>query len=349
MKKDNEENLKIFEGMGNNQIFSQYSGELNRVFKDKSFDKFYNNLLSNRQYKSDENSKYFNGEDEHKRFNTFVEKRDFNRTKYQKFIEKLNLEEKREKEKLKQYRNQFKITKKPNELTLFEKQLKRRKIIEDRINFNYPDMGKYNPNYKSIRKNLPKIEISRDDFDPNKKYPIIGRDLFPIKKDTINYLSNENEENDDYKIKVSKTYDFSREKKFSGRNSVLKFDFYTSRKPLAEEKITKNIIDNSEIPNSCDPKKLKGLVNFNKMSTDIENTKFIPNPDKIKNSNPPIGMYKPKFNHLSRNSRDIYINRLPVINKLTQVKKLMYSYNVPSQYQLVGDLNENRYKNVNEK
>ena len=345
MKKDNEENLKLFEGMGINQNFSNYSGELNRIFKEKSFDKFYNDLLSNRKYKSNDNSYYFNTENKFKKFNSFIEKRDFNRTKYQKFIEKLNLEEEREKEKLKQYKNQFKITKKPNELTLFEKQLKRRKIIEDRINFNYPDMGKYNPNYKSIRKNLPKIELSRYDFDPNKKYPITGRDLFPIKKDTFNLLSNENEENEDNNIKISKTYDFSREKKFSGRNSVLKFDFYTSRKPLAEDKITKNIIDNSEMPNSCDPKKLKGLVVFNKMSTDIENTKFIPDPDKIKDPNPPIGMYKPKFNHLSRNSRDIYINRLPVINKLTKVKKLMYSYNVPSQYQLVGDLNESSFKN----
>ena len=347
MKKDNEENLKLFEGMGINQNFSNYSGELNRIFKEKSFDKFYNDLLSNRKYKSNDNLNYFNTENKFKKFNSFIEKRDFNRTKYQKFIEKLNLEEEREKEKLKQYKNQFKITKKPNELTLFEKQLKRRKIIEDRINFNYPDMGKYNPNYKSIRKNLPKIELSRYDFDPNKKYPITGRDLFPIKKDTFNLLSNENEENEDNNIKISKTYDFSREKKFSGRNSVLKFDFYTSRKPLAEDKITKNIIDNSEMPNSCDPKKLKGLVVFNKMSTDIENTKFIPDPDKIKDPNPPIGMYKPKFNHLSRNSRDIYINRLPVINKLTKVKKLMYSYNVPSQYQLIGDLNENSFKNGN--
>ena len=347
MKKDNEENLKLFEGMGINQNFSNYSGELNRIFKEKSFDKFYNDLLSNRKYKSNDNLNYFNTENKFKKFNSFIEKRDFNRTKYKKFIEKLNLEEEREKEKLKQYKNQFKITKKPNELTLFEKQLKRRKIIEDRINFNYPDMGKYNPNYKSIRKNLPKIELSRYDFDPNKKYPITGRDLFPIKKDTFNLLSNENEENEDNNIKISKTYDFSREKKFSGRNSVLKFDFYTSRKPLAEDKITKNIIDNSEMPNSCDPKKLKGLVVFNKMSTDIENTKFIPDPDKIKDPNPPIGMYKPKFNHLSRNSRDIYINRLPVINKLTKVKKLMYSYNVPSQYQLIGDLNENSFKNGN--
>ena len=169
---------------------------------------------------------------------------------------------------------------------------------------------------------------------------------FQLKK--IHLLSNENEENEDNNIKISKTYDFSREKKFSGRNSVLKFDFYTSRKPLAEDKITKNIIDNSEMPNSCDPKKLKGLVVFNKMSTDIENTKFIPDPDKIKDPNPPIGMYKPKFNHLSRNSRDIYINRLPVINKLTKVKKLMYSYNVPSQYQLVGGLNEDSYKSLHE-
>ena len=348
MKKDNEENLKLFEGMGKNQIFSHYSEELDRIFKEKSFDTFFNNLLSNKKYKSNEHSKYFNPEDEHKRFNSFIEKRDFSRTKYQKFIEKLNLEEEREKEKLKQYKNQFKITKKPNELTLFEKQLKRRKIIQDRINFNYPDMGKYNPNYTSIRKNMPKIELSRYDFDPNKKYPIIGRDIFPIKKDTLNQLSNENEENENYNINVSKTYDFSRKKKFSGRNNVLKFDFYTSRKPLAEEKITKNIIDNSEIPNSCDPKKLKGLVVFNKMSSDIENTKFIPDPDKIKNPNPPIGMYKPKFIYLSKNSRNIYINRLPVINKLTKVKKLMYSYNVPSQYQLVGGLNEDSYKSLQE-
>ena len=344
MSKDNEENVKIFENIGSHEILSRYSGELNRVFKDKSFNKFYGDLVANRRHKTDDLSKYF-GDDENKRFNTYTETRKFNLNKFKKFIKELNIEEEKEKEKIRTYRNQFKITKQEDKKIKKEKDEKRKKIITDRIFFRYPDMGKYKPNYRAIRKNLPNIYLSRYEFDPNKKYPIVGRDLWPMKKEvepiklmksTSKLLSDSNDETE-----ITKSLDFSPEKtnKFYGRNKVMKFDYYTSRKPLIEESITKDIISSLDLPSSCSPRYVKGLIEFNRMSTDIENTKFIPDPDKIKDPNPPLGMYKPNYKYFERNCRDIYIKRHPVINPHSKIKKIMYQYRVPMEYQIIHKLN----------
>ena len=54
MNKDNEENIKIFEGVGSHKVLSRYSGELNRVFKDKSFEKFFSDLVANKTFKSND-------------------------------------------------------------------------------------------------------------------------------------------------------------------------------------------------------------------------------------------------------------------------------------------------------
>ena len=47
-------------------------------------------------------------------------------------------------------------------------------------------------------------------------------------------------------------------------------------------------------------------------------------PDKIKDPNPPLGMYKPNYKYFERNCRDIYIKRHPVINPHSKIKKIMY-------------------------
>ena len=346
MNKDNEENLKIFENIGSHEILSRYSGELDRVFKDRSFNKFYGDLVANRHHKSDDLSRYY-GEDENKRFNTYTETRKFNIKKFRKFIKELDIEEEKEREKIRTYRNQFKITKQEDKKIKKEKDEKRKKIIKSRVFFKYPDMGKYRPNYKAISKNLPNIYLSRYEFDPNKKYPIEGRDLFPIKKEkepiklmksTSKLLSDSNDETE---ITVSKTLEVSPQKsnKFFGRNNVMKFDCYTSRKPLIVESITKDIVSTLDLPSSCSPRYIKGLIEFNRMSSDIENTKFIPDPDKIKDPNPPLGMYKPNYRYLENNYRDIYIKRHPVINPHSKIKKIMYEYKVPMEYQIVHKLN----------
>ena len=50
-KEDRRENLKMFQGMEKQDLFSKYSGELNQVFRDKSFNKFYNELHSGKKVK----------------------------------------------------------------------------------------------------------------------------------------------------------------------------------------------------------------------------------------------------------------------------------------------------------
>ena len=50
---DRIENIKLFENIEKQDTFSKYSDELNRIFGDRSFDRFYDNLLSNRRIHDD--------------------------------------------------------------------------------------------------------------------------------------------------------------------------------------------------------------------------------------------------------------------------------------------------------
>ena len=54
-KEDRRENLKMFQGMEKQYSFSKYSEELNQLFGDKCFNKFYNELHSGRKRPRDIN------------------------------------------------------------------------------------------------------------------------------------------------------------------------------------------------------------------------------------------------------------------------------------------------------
>ena len=47
IKDDRKENIKMFQGMEKQFLYSKYSGELNQIFKENSFNVFYKNLISN--------------------------------------------------------------------------------------------------------------------------------------------------------------------------------------------------------------------------------------------------------------------------------------------------------------
>ena len=49
IRDDRKENIKMFQGMEKQFLYSKYSGELNQIFGDKCFNNFYTNLLSARK------------------------------------------------------------------------------------------------------------------------------------------------------------------------------------------------------------------------------------------------------------------------------------------------------------
>ena len=92
---DRIENIKLFENIEKQDTFSKYTDELNRIFGDRSFDKFYDNLISNRRIHDDIFFQMFEKTNKLKRYHNFDIKR------YKHFITELKNEEIKEEEKRK--------------------------------------------------------------------------------------------------------------------------------------------------------------------------------------------------------------------------------------------------------
>ena len=76
------------------------------------------------------------------------------------------------------------------------------------------------------------------------------------------------------------------------------------RKPLITENITSNIISNTEV-NNISHEKIKGLVEFNKMSSNLEIGSFLNKKSII----PPLGFYQPNYDYVQTKSPQIYLKR----------------------------------------
>ena len=130
-------------------------------------------------------------------------------------------------------------------------------------------------------------------------------------------------------------------------NHCLKFENYTSRKPLLKE-IPYNTENNVELPNYYSEKYIKGNVDFNKLSSNkYIKSYFEEISNKVKN--PPLGFYQPKYNSVMNKTRDIYFSKkaLPS-SRRRKFKKIIYSYDVPYNYQIAPSLNKRSKKDIDE-
>ena len=300
IKNDRKQNLKIFQGMERQNSFSKYSGELDQIFGDNCFNKFYTRLLSGRKTKH--NYQYQYTDNPNSKYNYNSQSGNFELKNYKKFIHNLKKESELEELKRKEYIKQFKIIKDEDLEKIKERQLsakKKRNVPE------VPSIGWYHPNYSAIRKNEPRI--------------FIGEGYFSRRK-------NEENNKDNYD-----NYDYDKRK-----NNALRFSKYSWRKPIISESITANIVSNSGIKDSFPSENIKGLVEFNKMSSNLNIGSFIPKKSLI----PPIGFYKPRYESIETKTPEIYfVKKNPVITKQMRLKKLLYDYNVSKDYELVPNLN----------
>ena len=129
-------------------------------------------------------------------------------------------------------------------------------------------------------------------------------------------------------------------------NHCLRFENYTSRKSLIKE-IPYNTENKIELPNFYTEKYIKGNIDFNKISSNKKMKSYfeeMANKDK----NPPLGFYKPKYNSVMNKTRDIYFNKkdLPS-SKQKKFKQIIYSYDVPYNYQIAPALNDRTKFNIN--
>ena len=130
-------------------------------------------------------------------------------------------------------------------------------------------------------------------------------------------------------------------------NHCLKFENYTSRKPLLKE-ISYNTENNVELPNYYSEKYIKGNVDFNKLSSNkYIKSYFEEISNKVKN--PPLGFYQPKYNSVMNKTRDIYFSKkaLPS-SRRRKFKKIIYSYDVPYNYQIAPSLNKRSKNDIDE-
>ena len=348
IKNDRKQNLKIFQGMERQNSFSKYSGELDQIFGDNCFNKFYTRLLSGKKSRPNYQNNYYT-DNSNVKYNYNSQSGNFDLLNYKKFIHSLKKESELEELKRKEYMKQFKLIKDEDEEKIKQRKLsarKKKKFPE------VPSIGWYHPNYNAIRKNEPRIYIGEGYFSKRKKEEnnklnfnellndksesqsgnvsqIRSRKVSAHKRgnsDNNNNFNTIGNEKENYNI-----YNFERRK-----NNALRFSKYSWRKPIVSESITSKIVSNSEVKDSFSSDNIKGLVEFNKMSSNLNIGSFIPKKSLI----PPIGFYKPRYESIETKTPEIYfVKKNPVITKQMRLKKLLYDYNVSKDYELVPNLN----------
>lgn len=363
-RRDHKENIKLFKDIKAKEKFSIYGLELNRVFGDRSYDRFYNNLFLNKRMHVNNFKKMFEKPVQKGGLKKILEPFD---------IKEFNICQKKMAIKAQEYeykiKNPHKLKFSPYQKSkdLTEKKLK---IFNKKFNLpDIPDIGRYNPNYQSIYthsffpsfssldyENFKKYKSDIYAHDPNSEREIkIKAFINNIKrnkslnnkkfKKEFNYNAKNTEFNDSQSniSQYLSTSSFGDEK----NNHCLKFDSYSPRKPLINEKmcsteIIYNYKDNKK--NKIISRNMKGVIDFSRVSKSNYGSYF----DEITRniSNPPLGMYKPNYNYIEKKTRNIFLNKKePPFPKFANLKKILCSFNTSTEYKLTPSLNT--YKTIN--
>ena len=125
-------------------------------------------------------------------------------------------------------------------------------------------------------------------------------------------------------------------------NHSLKFEAYTSRKPL-NKTIIYNTDIRDELPNYYTSKYIKNNINFNR-------NRNIPNYIEqaiLRDQNPPLGFYQPKYDLVFNNlDKNVYINKKNSSYLVkNHLKKIFCDYNVSKDFKTVPALNNEDREN----
>ena len=366
-KKDHKENKKLFLDIKSHPKYSLYATELNRVFGDRSYDRFYKGLLENKKMGINNFRKMFEKPVVKGGIKKIEEP--FDIKVFTSCLKKMDTKSKELEYKIKHPHilnsSHYKYSKE------VEKKLK---ILSTRFRLpDIPDIGRYNPNYDSVRTHSFLPIFASSDYDYFNKYKknvyahkiSLVKEPMPedliydnkkIKKSRNNKVYLKTEPNDNNKNNKSfmersqkssrsiksdfnssqlmSTSSFGDEK----NNHCLRFDSYSPRKPILY-----NIMYDTKLVNNNTNynlfKNLRGNVDFNKSSNSNFGSYF----DEIaKNSNnPPLGMYQPNFDFINKKTVNIFLNKRETPSpKLAQLKKIITSFNITAEYKTVSGLNE---------
>lgn len=384
--KDHLENIKMFHGLDHPTEFSEYSSDLNRHFGDRSYPKFYQNLNEHKKLNIDYFKKLFEKDNRVKGLKSYEES--FNISQFKKSLKKLTIKEMEYNKKLKypyferltnskNYLITEYINKKPKAIKpnypevpevgryspsynfinkhIYEVSFSKTGLnkINEKNNINNKEGKKY---FNKIIKNFPNKDKKLNSLDINKNNKLIS--ITPNKrlvslnikeehlngkqlKDILN-MKNKNDRN--IKSLFKKTSNSLNKRK---NNHCLRFENYTSRKSLVIKK-NYNTEYNTEIPNYYTEKYIKVNIDFNKLSSNKNIKSYFEEISK-KVKNPPLGFYEPKYNSVLNKTRDIYFSKkkLPS-SRHRKLKKIIYSYDVPVNYQIAPSLNDKSKPNIQE-
>ena len=365
IRRDHSENVKLFKELKSKEKFSSYSTELNRIFGERCYDKFYHNLFQHRRIQLNGFKKMFEKPIQKGGIRLIQEPFD---------IKGFNSDLKKMKIKYEEY--EYKL--KHPHILKYSPYQKSKDLAEQKARIyskkfhlpEIPDIGRYNPNYQSINTHSFSPIIASLDYDNFKKYKgdiyahdpesniIKIRNELNIKnnvnnfrrnkslknerfKTEFNYINNKNNnknsEFNDSKSNISQylsTSSFGDEK----NNHCLKFDSYSPRKPLINKKMyTTELIYNNK-KNSFSSRNMKGVIDFNRVSNSNYGSYF----DEIaRNSdNPPLGMYQPNYDFISKKTRNIFIDKKePTSPKFAKLKKILCGFDTSLEYKLTPSLN----------
>lgn len=169
--KDHEENKKLFLDLKSSKKYSIYSTELNRVFGDKTYDKFYTGLLTHKQVKNNNFIKMFEKPVIKGKAGTPSKDEPFDIKHFKNSLDKMKIKAKEFEDKLK-YKNKLrqsyfsqpqKDREKIEETTQEENKPKKVRIKKPYLP-EVPDLGKYNPLYGILTKHKPQTWISKINF-----------------------------------------------------------------------------------------------------------------------------------------------------------------------------------------
>ena len=374
-RKDHKENVKLFRDLKTNQKYSMYGTELNRVFGDKSYDAFYNDLLHQKKVPINNFKKMF--EKPVAKGGIKKIEHPFNIESFTNSLKNMQIKQEELEYKIK---HPHVLNSSPYAKYKEEMLKKKSQNSPDRIILpDIPDIGRYNPNYDAVRIHPFYPTFARIDFTNFNKYKnnAIKHQISEIKKNNNDSSFNISEPNIKNKNKSSilKTEHFmtdpshykKNKSKISNRkldtsnsnmnisqfiststvgeeknNRSTKLDSYSGEKSLVNKKLYDSMIKNN-ITNYGPIRCIKGNVDFNKISSNSHIRSFF---DEIvkNNNNPPLGMYQPNYDFISKRPINIYLNKKdPPSPKLAKLKKLIYSFNITSEYQMAPSLN-NFYK-----
>lgn len=305
---DTKKDVKFFSDISSYHSYSKMSKNLNKIYKNKCFDSFFQNLKRPKAT-SFADDYYAN-----------IMKLEPSSNKKQEIIFSTELVEgmlKREEIQLKHSSRR----KKDDHIRKINPTLSNKNHKKEILNQSRQDLytlGKYNPNYEAIYVNKPSIEFSKH----------TGRNIQSNLRIKQSFPSAQNKENVDKNISVL----------HNKNNHSLRFSKYSWRKAQykkSEEKDDRSYINcKTENTNANAIKSIKG-IDFGKMKCVNH---IFPNLNDQSENCPTIGMYNPKYSSISKNIPTIVfrIEREKLRNKKYQLRKLWNSYVVTNDYQIVN-------------